>query len=69
MSCDCSHMPLHCQIKEKEKSKEKNIKSRELDKRKKILVSKCTITSVIFSVSHNCMTMPMIDVTPFCHAL
>ena len=39
MSCDCSHVPLHHQIK-------RNIKSRKIDKRKrKILVSKCTITS------------------------
>jgi len=34
MSCDCSHVPLHCQNNKKEKSKEKNIKSRKIDKRK-----------------------------------
>jgi len=38
-------MPLHCP-KIKSKSKEKNIKSRKIDKRKrKMLVSKCTITA------------------------
>jgi len=36
MSCDCSYIPLHCQkIKIKGKSKEKNIKSRKIDKKKK----------------------------------
>jgi len=35
-------MPLHCP-KIKSKSKEKNIKSRKIDKR--MLVSKCTITA------------------------
>jgi len=38
MSCDHSHLPLHCQrnIKEKEKKnqKKRNIKSRKIDKRK-----------------------------------
>jgi len=36
MSCDSSHIPLHHQNKilKKEKSKEKNIKLRKIDKRK-----------------------------------
>ena len=48
MSCDYSHMSLHHpnRIKRKEKLKEKqrNIKSRKIDKKRKILVSKYIIT-------------------------
>jgi len=38
MSCDPSHIPLHCQKekeKEKENQKKRNIKSRKIDKRKR----------------------------------
>ena len=35
MLCDCSHVPLHCQIiKERKNQKKRNIKSRKIDKRK-----------------------------------
>jgi len=38
-------MPLHCPKKSKSKSKEKNIKSRKIDKKKrKMLVFKYTMT-------------------------
>jgi len=33
--CDCSHVPLHCQmIKKRKNQKKRNIKSRKIDKRK-----------------------------------
>jgi len=46
MSCDHSHIPLHCpKEKEKENQKKRNIKSRKIDKSKrKMLVFKHTIT-------------------------
>ena len=47
ISCDHSHILLHCQSKRKRKEnqKKRNIKSRKINKRKrKILVSKHTIT-------------------------
>ncbi len=47
MSCDCSHIPLYCQIKRKRKRKYKRKRNNKIKKnrikRKKILVSKHTI--------------------------
>ena len=50
MSCDCGHIPLYRpKEKEKKNQKKRNIKSRKIDKSKrKMLVSKCTITLYTF---------------------
>jgi len=47
-SCDHGHIPLHHPRKSKENQKKRNIKSRKIDKKRKMLVSKHTMTRASF---------------------